>query len=105
MPTAPRPRRPFAVLLTLALTIGVTSAGVAVARQQDPPVVRQAPVGTGAVAATRATPVRSSVPMPDLASAASLRREHRMVIVPAAVARKTSWTSSSARPGSSMRRR
>ncbi len=95
MPTTPRSRRPFAVFLTLALTIGVTSAGVAVARQQDPPVVRQAPVGAGAVEATRATPVRSSTPMADLASAESMRREHRIVTVPAPVTTKTSWISRS----------
>jgi len=92
MPTAPRPRRPFAVLLALTASIVVASAGVAVARQQDAPVVRSAPTGAGAVEAATTRTGSVTSPAPDLTSPASLRREHLLVAPAPVAAPARSWT-------------
>jgi Sortase domain len=92
MPTAPRSARPIAVLLALAATIAVASAGVAVARQAEAPVVRTAPTGAGAVhgATTRTS---ASAVAPDVSSAAALRREHTLVVPVQVSSTAATWTS------------
>lgn len=97
MPHPPRSPRSLLALLTLATTIGVASAGVAVAHPGDATVVQRASDGAGAVrtaVSSGSIPIMGAV---DGTTAYELRLEHRPTAPPAAPApTATAWVARAA---------